>query len=98
MVPSPILIQDSICIYFSVENPLPASYIFFSGGPGEKIYLGIIIPDRFSYLLKRAINVCVTRAAGKKNPLLVRELQCPVDCEELCVWQGGKKDRSSPTL
>jgi hypothetical protein len=47
MVPSPMLIQDSLCIYFSVENALPKSYFSFYRLPqGENLspdnYLPIV--------------------------------------------------------
>jgi hypothetical protein len=86
MVPSPMLIQDSLFIYFSVENAgLPEDLFNERLSRVENITLNIS-PDRFSYLLKREITVCVTRTAGKKDTLLVRDLQCPADCKELCVW------------
>jgi len=34
----------------------------------------VVYPYRFSYLLKRSINLCDARTAGKKDPLLVRRL------------------------
>src|SRR5665647_3504697 len=82
MVPSPMFIRDSFCIYFSVATPLPVPDPFFYSLPAT----AHLSPDRFSYLLKRVINVCVTRTTGKKDPLLVHNLQCPADCKELCMW------------